>query len=69
MDWAKQGVKIVHSDQLDLNTPQTSGMTRPPRLPTRELEQTSCGPAQCWFNRMPKLDRIITENWRRSFTW
>ena len=28
MDWAKQGVKIVHSDELDLDTPQTSGMTR-----------------------------------------
>ena len=28
MDWEKHGVKIVHSDELDLNTPQTSGMTR-----------------------------------------
>jgi uncharacterized RmlC-like cupin family protein len=28
MDWAEHGVKIVHSDELDLNTPQTSGMTR-----------------------------------------
>jgi len=28
MDWAKHGVKIVHSDDLDLNTLQTPGMTR-----------------------------------------
>jgi uncharacterized RmlC-like cupin family protein len=28
MNWAEHGVKIVHSDKLDLNTPQTSGMTR-----------------------------------------
>src|ERR1700756_5580780 len=28
MDWTTHGVKIVHSDELDLNTPQTSGMTR-----------------------------------------
>jgi uncharacterized RmlC-like cupin family protein len=28
MDWAIHGVKIVHSHELDLNTPQTSGMTR-----------------------------------------
>jgi uncharacterized RmlC-like cupin family protein len=28
MDWAEHGVKIVHSDQLDLNTSQTAGMTR-----------------------------------------
>src|SRR6202041_3419414 len=25
MDWAEHGVKIVHSDELDLNTSQTSG--------------------------------------------
>ena len=28
VDWANHGVKIVHSDELDLNTAQTSGMTR-----------------------------------------
>jgi len=28
MDWKKNGVKIVHADELDRNTPQTSGMTR-----------------------------------------
>src|ERR1700739_14214 len=33
MDWAKHGVKIVHSDELDLNTPQTSGMTRAAAIP------------------------------------
>lgn len=28
MDWAKNGVKIVHAEELDMDTPQTSGMTR-----------------------------------------
>lgn len=28
MDWRKNGVKIVHADELDMNTPQTPGMTR-----------------------------------------
>ena len=28
MDWGKNGVKIVHAEELDMNTPQTSGMTR-----------------------------------------
>ncbi len=28
MDWKEHGVKIVHAAELDLNTPQTSGMTR-----------------------------------------
>ena len=27
-DWRTRGVRIVHSDELDLNTPQTAGMTR-----------------------------------------
>ncbi len=28
MDWQQQGVRIVHAGELDLNTPQTPGMTR-----------------------------------------
>lgn len=28
MDWKENGVRIVHSGELDLNTPQTPGMTR-----------------------------------------
>jgi uncharacterized RmlC-like cupin family protein len=28
MDWKEHGVKIVHAEELDMNTPQTSGMTR-----------------------------------------
>jgi uncharacterized RmlC-like cupin family protein len=28
MDWKEHGVKIVHAGELDINTPQTSGMTR-----------------------------------------
>jgi hypothetical protein len=28
VDWRKNGVKIVHADELDMNTLQTSGMTR-----------------------------------------
>lgn len=27
-NWRDEGVRIVHTDQLDLNTPQTPGMTR-----------------------------------------
>jgi uncharacterized RmlC-like cupin family protein len=26
--WKEHGVKIVHAGELDMNTPQTSGMTR-----------------------------------------
>lgn len=27
-DWKKNGVRIIHADQFDSNTPQTPGMTR-----------------------------------------
>jgi uncharacterized RmlC-like cupin family protein len=27
-DWRLNGVRVVHADELDLNTPQTPGMTR-----------------------------------------
>ena len=27
-DWRDHGIRIVRSDQLDLNTPQTPGMSR-----------------------------------------
>lgn len=28
MDWKTQGVKIIHANELDPNTPQTAGMSR-----------------------------------------
>lgn len=28
IDWRTTGIRIVHSDQLDTNTPQTAGMSR-----------------------------------------
>lgn len=28
MDWKTNGIRVVHSNELDLNTPQTPGMTR-----------------------------------------
>jgi len=28
MDWKTQGIRVIHSGELDLNTPQTPGMTR-----------------------------------------
>ncbi len=27
-DWKEHGIRIVHPDELDMNTPQTAGMTR-----------------------------------------
>jgi uncharacterized RmlC-like cupin family protein len=47
MDWAKHGVKIIHSDELDLNTPQTSGMTR-----TAAITHAKAGASKLWAGTM-----------------
>ena len=69
MDWAQHGVKIVHSDELDLNTPQTSGMTR-----AAAITHAKAGASKLWAGTMvvqpdARLDRITMENWRPCFTW
>ncbi|HUC30345.1 MAG TPA: cupin domain-containing protein [Candidatus Acidoferrum sp.] len=47
MDWAKHGVKIVHSAELDLNTPQTSGMTR-----AAAITYAKAGASKLWAGTM-----------------
>jgi uncharacterized RmlC-like cupin family protein len=47
MDWAKHGVKIVHSDELDLNTPQTPGMTR-----AAAITHAGAGAKKLWAGTM-----------------
>ena len=47
MDRAKHGVKIVHSDELDLNTPQTSGMTR-----AAAITHARTGASKLWAGTM-----------------
>ena len=45
-DWRDNGVRIVHAGELDPNTPQTAGMSAPPRSPRREPARRSCGPGR-----------------------
>jgi len=59
MDWAKHGVKIAHSDELDLNTPQTSGMTRAAAITHAKAGASKLWPAQWWFNRI-RLSRFAS---------
>jgi uncharacterized RmlC-like cupin family protein len=47
MDWAQHEVKIVHSDELDLNTPQTSGMTR-----AAAITHARAGASKLWAGTM-----------------
>jgi uncharacterized RmlC-like cupin family protein len=47
MDWKKRGVKIVHVDELDMNTPQTSGMTR-----AAAITHARAGANKLWDGKM-----------------
>src|SRR6201987_1924708 len=47
MDWVHHGVKIVHSHELDLNTPQTSGMTR-----AAAITHARTGASKLWAGTM-----------------
>lgn len=47
MGWEKQGLEIIHSDELDLNTPQTSGMTR-----VAAITQARVGASKLWAGTM-----------------
>jgi uncharacterized RmlC-like cupin family protein len=42
-DWKQNGIKIVHSSELDLNTPQTEGMTR-----AAAITQARTGASKLW---------------------
>ena len=42
-DWREHGVRIVHSDELDTNTPQTPGMNR-----AAAITQASAGASKLW---------------------
>ena len=43
LNWREHGVRIVRSDQLDLNTPQTPGMTR-----AAAINRASAGANKLW---------------------
>ncbi|HEX8730910.1 MAG TPA: cupin domain-containing protein [Ktedonobacterales bacterium] len=42
-DWREHGVRIIHADQLDTNTPQTLGMNR-----AAAITQASAGASKLW---------------------
>src|SRR6185437_48591 len=42
-DWRAQGVRIVHGDQLDPNTPQTPGMQR-----AAAINHATAGASKLW---------------------
>ena len=46
-NWRSDGVRIVHSNQLDLNTPQTPGMTR-----AAAINRAMAGASKLWAGKV-----------------
>ena len=42
-DWERHGIRIVHANQLDCNTPQTQGMTR-----AAAIDHARTGASKLW---------------------
>ena len=64
IDWREQGVRIVRSDELDDNTPQTPGMTR-----AAAINFAKAGASKLWAGTVdiqptPKPAPITMANWR-----
>ena len=63
-DWRDHGVRIVHSDELDTNTPQTPGMNR-----AAAITHATAGASKLWAGTVtihptPRPARTITGHWR-----
>lgn len=43
IDWRTHGVRVVHGTELDINTPQTPGMTR-----AAAITHARCGASKLW---------------------
>src|SRR5579871_2812205 len=43
MDWRQHGIRIVHANELDCNTPQTQGMTR-----AAAIDHARTGASKLW---------------------
>jgi len=69
MDWRERGVKIVHADEMDMNTPQTSGMTR-----AAAITHAKAGATTLWAGTMVvqperRRGRTTMEIWKPSCTY
>ncbi|HEX5569810.1 MAG TPA: hypothetical protein VFX31_00390, partial [Ktedonobacterales bacterium] len=63
------GVRIVHGDQLDPNTPQTPGMQRAAAINYATAGPASSGRAVSRFIPTPRRAPTTTARWRASSTW
>ncbi len=66
-DWQQHGVKIVHGSDLDLNTAQTSGMTRAALSTMRLPGRANYGQEESNCTRPQRRALITTASSRASF--
>jgi uncharacterized RmlC-like cupin family protein len=64
MDWKKHGVRIVHAGELDMNTPQTSGMTR-----AAAITHARTGAEKLWAGTMVVQPDAKTGSMNGGPTW
>lgn len=67
-DWKHHGVRIVHADELDTNTPQTPGMNR-----AAAITHARAGASKLWAGTVTihpnaKPERITTASLKASST-
>ena len=69
-DWRLTGIRVVHADELDVNTPQTPGMNR-----AAAINAARAGAEKLWAGTVlihpggHGPARITTATWRASSTW
>ena len=57
--WREHGVRVVQSSALDLNTPQTAGMTR-----AAAITHARTGASKLWAGTVTKLVPTTMGTWR-----
>src|SRR5208337_4265086 len=67
--WRLDGVRVVRSDELDINTAQTPGMNRAAAITYARVGAEKLWAGTVVIGPMAKTGRIITGRWRASFTW
>ena len=61
--WRLDGVRVVHANELDINTPQTPGMNRAAAITYARAARRNCGRAPSLSTPKPKRAPIIMDRW------
>ena len=62
--WRLDGVRVVRSSELDINTAQTPGMNRAAAITHARAGRRNYGPEPSSSTRRPRPGRTIMGRWR-----